>query len=202
MRPTCLRCLRTRADCYCGRIRSFSAGARFVILQHPKEFRNRVGTARMASLCLSNSVLIAGELEDREARAAEIVRDPRNRCALLYPGRDAVEPARFVQESDGRDLVIFVIDATWAMAKKMVRLSPVLSSLPKIAFAPKKPSAYRFRRQPRPECVSTIEAIHEVIDELDRSGSVPVSPRGAHENLLEVFEWMATRQFSFTEGTR
>ena len=98
--------------------------------------------------------------------------------------------------------LIFVIDATWGMAKKMVRVSPLLSSLPRIAFEPQKPSNYRFRRQPRPECVSTIEAIHEVIDELDREGAVPVVPSGAHSNLLEVFEWMAVRQSAYTHGKR
>lgn len=198
MRPTCLKCLRALSDCYCARIRAFQSGARFVILQHPKEFRNRVGTARMASLCVSNSVLIAGELEDRERATQAIVRAPGNRCALLYPGTMAREPAEFAAEENGSQVVIFVIDATWAMAKKMVRLSPTLSAMPRIAFRPARPSGYLFRRQPRPECVSTIEAIHEVIDELDRAGDIPVQPAGAHANLLEVFEWMALRQSSYT----
>src|SRR5579885_2474895 len=123
MRPTCLRCLRTLPDCYCARIRAFESGVRFVILQHPKEYRNRVGTARMASLCVTNSVLIAGELEDRERQARAIVETPGNRCALLYPGLSARDPAEFAAEAAGGQLVIFVIDATWGMAKKMVRLS-------------------------------------------------------------------------------
>jgi DTW domain-containing protein YfiP len=175
-----------------------------VILQHPKEFRNRVGTARMASLCVSNSTLIAGEHPDREREAAAIALAPGNRCALLYPGPSARDPAEFAAGSAGGQLVIFVIDATWAMAKKMVRLSPTLSSMPRIAFQPARPSGYLFRRQPRPECVSTIEAIHEVIDELDRRGSVPVRPEGAHANLLEVFGWMARKQSAYTnrEGMR
>jgi DTW domain-containing protein YfiP len=153
----------------------------------------------MASLCLSNSILVAGEAEDRERRIAPIVADPGNRCVLLYPGAQALALSTLAgPRDDDRELVIFVIDATWAMAKKMVRLSPSLYGMARVAFQPRKPSGYRFRRQPRPEYVSTIEAIHEVIDELDRSGR-PVRPAGAHSNLLEVFDWMATRQTAYTE---
>jgi DTW domain-containing protein YfiP len=191
--------MRAAPECYCGRIRAFESEVRFVILQHPKESRNRVGTARMASLCVSNSRLISGEQEDRERAAERIAADPENRCALLYPGKDARDPRDFAREEQGRRLVIFVIDATWAMAKKMIRLSPTLQALPRVAFSPARPSGYRFRRQPKPECVSTIEAIHAVIDGLDRSGRAVVNPRGAHANLLEVFEWMALRQSAYTQ---
>jgi DTW domain-containing protein YfiP len=66
--------------------------------------------------------------------------------------------------------------------------------IPRVSFAPGRPSRYLFRRQPRAECLSTIEAVHRVIDLLDRPGGYPVRPTGAHENLLEVFDWMAERQ--------
>jgi DTW domain-containing protein YfiP len=192
--------MRASSECYCGQIRTFRSDARIVILQHPKETRNRVGTARMARLCLENSELIAGERVPREVRAREIASEPGTACVLLYPGPTAVDLATLPANPAfaGRNLVVFVVDATWAMAKKMVKDSPTLSSLPRVAFEPRKPSGYLFRRQPRPEFVSTIEAIHEVIDLLDRTGRYPIRPPGAHGNLLEVFNWMARRQASRT----
>jgi DTW domain-containing protein len=199
MRPTCLRCLRTAADCYCSRIRPFAPGARFVILQHPKEFRNRMGTARMARLCLANAVLVAGEREQREHEIGRLVSEAPGRSYLLYPGQGALALSEaFSGGTEKGSPTFFVIDATWSMSKKMVNQSPALASLPKVAFQPTRPSGYIFRKQPSPEFVSTIEAIHEVIDVLDRSGAMPVSPPGAHANLLEVFGWMAARQAAYS----
>src|SRR4051794_25421072 len=115
MRPTCLRCLRTAADCYCGRIRPFVSGPRFVILQHPKEFRNRMGSARMARLCVLNSILVAGDPAEREERTRALVSEPGTRAVLLYPGPGALElDQAFAPGTGAGTLTIFVIDATWA----------------------------------------------------------------------------------------
>jgi DTW domain-containing protein len=190
-----MRCLRTAADCYCEKIRPFSAGARFAILQHPKEARNRMGTARMARLCLKNALLIADGPGEREREVNRLVAEARGRSYLLYPSPGALDLSALSPGENGKSVpTIFVIDATWSLSKKMVRESPALLALPRVAFHPLRPSGYLFRRQPREQFVSTIEAIHEVIDALDRSGTITVEPRGAHENLLEVFTWMVRRQ--------
>jgi len=73
-----------------------------------------------------------------------------------------------------------------------------LARLPKICFDPPTPSAYRIRREPRPECYSTIEAIHQVIELLTpRLGyQAPFLP--PHDNLLAVFRSVIDRQLTYT----
>ena len=121
----------------------------------------------------------------------------------------AVPGPRSVDISGGGDvfprsekkLTVFVIDGTWATARKMVRLSTNLHALPRICFTPPAPSNFRVRKQPKAECYSTIEAIHHTIELLGESRGFPVAERG-HDHLLRVFDWMVTRQLEFIEASR
>ena len=80
----------------------------------------------------------------------------------------------------------------------MIRLSKNLARLPMICFDPPTPSAYRIRREPRPECYSTIEAIHQVI-ELFAFGTVSEAPSSRpHDTMLEVFRSVIYRQLTYT----
>ncbi len=70
-----------------------------------------------------------------------------------------------------------------------MRLSDNLRQLPTICFAPPTPSAYGFRREPRPECYSTIEAIHQVIELFNDGAAAAAQPR-RHDRLLAPFHFM------------
>jgi DTW domain-containing protein YfiP len=120
----------------------------------------------------------------------------------LYPGRNSTNltglPTAERQQlfDPNKKLRLFVIDGTWAKAKKTVRLSQNLQALPKICFSPSRPSNFKVRKQPQEHCFSTIEAIHEVIDLLGNSfGYDPASRQ--HDALLEVFDVMVQRQLDF-----
>jgi DTW domain-containing protein YfiP len=105
--------------------------------------------------------------------------DPRNQCVLLYPGRDALNLsdraaaaalAASSAQSDERQLVVFLLDATWALGRKMLKLSPSLQRLPRIMFTPSAPSRYAIKQQPHAGCLSTLEATHELLLALERIG--------------------------------
>jgi DTW domain-containing protein YfiP len=66
--------------------------------------------------------------------------------------------------------VVFLIDATWGGARKLLRLSPSLQRLPRIMFTPSAPSRYVIKQQPQEGCLSTLEAVHELLTVLERSG--------------------------------
>jgi len=69
-RPTCPRCRQplvvpsgqseARTGCWCQNLVAQKTRAQFVLLQHPREARNPMGTARMAHLSLEGSRLLAG----------------------------------------------------------------------------------------------------------------------------------------------
>ena len=150
---------------------------RFVFLMHPKEFKEeKAGTGRLTHLCLPNSELHMGKGFDDHVAVQAVLNETRNFCVLLYPGVAAVNLSDVSQhlalnsQLGGRQLVVFLLDATWSGARKMLRLSPSLQRLPRIMFTPAAPSRYIIKQQPQAGCLSTLEATHELLRALERAG--------------------------------
>src|SRR6185295_13442341 len=59
-RPSCARCMRPVAVCYCAHLQVMPTRTRVLLLQHPREQRMAIGTARMAHLSLPGSALRVG----------------------------------------------------------------------------------------------------------------------------------------------
>jgi DTW domain-containing protein YfiP len=150
---------------------------RVVILQHPREGRVAIGTARMAHLALQGSELHEGiafaELED-------LVADPH--AAVLFPG-----PTVAPLGTPPRTLV--VVDGTWPQARQMIRRNPMLRRMRRLGLSPASPGAYRIRREPAPECLSTIEAVAAALGELEGDPQ-------RFAALLDAFTFMVDRQLA------
>lgn len=201
-RELCPRCVQPGFSCYCPHLNPIDCKIKFVILIHPIEVRRRIATGRMAYLCLQNSVLIDGQDFSYNKQVNEIIQNPDHQSVVLYPGKESfnisslpqVELQSLIQPR--KQLVIFVIDGTWATAKKTMNRSENLKALPKICFTPQQLSQFRVRKQPDPNCFSTIEAIHQTIDLLGSSVGFSVQQR-SHDHLLYVFDKMVQRQLEF-----
>jgi DTW domain-containing protein YfiP len=175
---------------------------RFVFLMHPKEFKEeKAGTGRLTHLCLPNSELHMGKGFDADEAVQALINDPANFPVLLYPGREALnlsvaaEPqvSGFRSQVSGKQLVVFLLDATWSGARKMLRLSPSLQRLPRIMFTPSAPSRYVIKQQPMEGCLSTLEAVHELLGVLERTG---LDQYPDHGQLLALFQRMQDFQIS------
>ncbi len=209
-RNLCLTCLQPEFGCYCQQIKKFDPQIKFVILIHPIEARRRIATGRMSHLCLENSELIRGQDYSQDEQVQRIIRNPQNHCLILYPGKHSLNLSHSHSHSrncpDGdtpleifpadKNPVIFVIDGTWATAKKMLNQSTNLQKLSKICFSPTKPSNFRVRKQPAPGCFSTIEAIHQTVELLGSEVGFVVGQR-QHDGLLAVFDYMVEKQLTF-----
>ena len=110
---------------------------------------------------------------DDDAAVQALIQELRNFPVLLYPGT----AARNLSNGDltpadlaGRRLVVFLLDATWSGARKMLKLSPSLQRLPRIMFTPAAPSRFIIKQQPAAGCLSTLEAVHELATALERAG--------------------------------
>ena len=167
---------------------------RFVFLMHPKEFKEeKAGTGRLTHLCLPNSELHMGIGFDRDESVQALLADPRNLCVLLYPGAEALnlsavsDPQLVALSSQlhERQLVVFLLDATWSLARKMLRLSPSLQQLPRIMFTPTAPSRYIIKQQPQAGCLSTLEAVHELLLVLEK---LQLDRYSHPAQLLEIFD--------------
>ena len=154
--------------CLCGLIEPFDTQTRFVILMHPKEARKqKSGTGRLCHLALKNSSLHIGVdfTDDREVRA--LIEDPEYTSVLLFPTPEAVnlseEGYRVVTGEQGK-LQIFVVDGTWPLAGKILKLSENLRALQAVSFTPRQPSNFKFKKQPQVEYISTLESIQLLLE--------------------------------------
>ncbi len=170
----CYRCFWPQALCWCASITPMPTRTKFVYLMHPQEFKHtKAATGRLTHLCLAESEIHMGVgFDDHEAVQA-LIHDPQNFPVLLYPTRDARDLSKGeLQAVDfaGRRLVVFLLDATWRLARRMWRYSPGLQQLPRVMFSNATPSRYVIKKQPEPGCLSTLEATHELLLALERSG--------------------------------
>lgn len=180
-RLVCARCRRPSAVCYCAHLVSLSTRTRVVFLQHPREAKVPIGTARMSHLMLVNSELHQGVRFAAHPRVQELAADPT--AALLFPGEGAQEPAQVA----GAVQTLVVIDGTWAQARKVLRENPILQRLPRIGLLPERPGNYRIRREPTAECLATVEAVANALGALEQAP-------GRFDSMLGAFTFMVDRQ--------
>lgn len=184
-RPRCYRCLRPQTMCYCAELPSVPTRTRVVILQHPHERTHPFGTARLVRLMLANAEVhvpwagFTGTLEYRVAVPADTV--------VLFPHPEA--PSLEELPRDQLPSTLLAIDGTWAHAKRLYRENAWLRGLRHVRLLPAAPSRYRIRKEPRPDYVSTLEAIVEALRVLE-----PDATR--LDELLAAFDRMIDQQIA------
>jgi DTW domain-containing protein YfiP len=148
----CDRCLFVQEHCLCPAIPRLVTRTRVVLLRHHSERYRASNSGRLAHLALEGSVL----------------RD------LFGPDREAVDlpigPGAWIVFPEGepwtapwpplapRPQELIFLDATWHQARRMRQRIAALRGLPVLALSTTGAAA-RMRRAPRPEQVSTIEAV-------------------------------------------
>ncbi|MFI5356598.1 MAG: tRNA-uridine aminocarboxypropyltransferase [Opitutales bacterium] len=189
-RATCYRCFRPAQLCCCAGIVPMPTRTRFVFLMHPKEFKHeKTGTGRLVHLCLPNSRLHMGLDFGQDPLVAAWLADPQFLSVLLYPGAGARNLSAGPPPPDlaTRPLQVFILDATWSGARKMLRVNPRLQQLPRIMFTPSAPSRFLIKQQPQAGCLSTLEAVHELLGVLAQTG-LDTYPQP--QQLLDLFDRM------------
>ncbi len=162
----CPRCLILVAHCVCelvGEARD-SQPQIFIVRHHWEAFKS-TGTARLASLALSNLRLLDMAAED-PAPVRSALRELEG-AWLLYPEGSAARAGS--ERPPARPRVLVVLDGTWRQTRKMLRRLPELSRLPRysLADAPDARSRDRLREPPRAGARSTLESIADALAELD-----------------------------------
>lgn len=203
-RIQCAGCRQPEFGCYCQYIQKFDPKIKFVILIHPIEMKRRIATGRMSHQCLENSELIVGQNYTQNLQVNRILNDSSFQPVVLYPGAKSLNLTHVsAEEKSGlfrkdKIPVVFVIDGTWATARRMMRQSENLLHVPRVCFTPPGPSQFKVRKQPKPHCLSTIEAVHHCIELLGTGVKFDGSLR-LQDNLLLVFNKMVERQVHFIQ---
>lgn len=191
----CLTCRRRLRTCVCEHIIPFDTKSRFIILMHPKEFKKeKVGTGRFTHLALKNSKIIVDIGFDDNNEFKAYLNDQVYQSFVLYPGENAfnLSGSESFLKSDSRPAQFFVIDGTWSCAKKMMKLTTFLHDLPRVSFTTNRVSEFKVKHQPLPECLSTVESIHQVIIELNRLKIEETNM--SHDNLMDIFRHTVKQQ--------
>jgi DTW domain-containing protein len=173
-RPMCYQCFWPKALCWCSSIEPMDTRTKFLILMHPKEFKQeKAGTGRLTHLCLANSEIHMGVGFDEHAEVQRLITDPAYFPVLVYPGvkaRNLSKGDLVASDIGERRLLVLLLDATWIAARKMLRVSPSLQRLPRVMFNAGAPSRFVIKQQPQVGCLSTLETTHELLVALERSG--------------------------------
>jgi len=167
---------------------------------HPQEaYKQKTGTGRLASLTLMNSEIIIDTSFDENIRTQNLLSDPAYYPMLLYPGKEAyhAETFNFKKSTENKTLLVFLIDATWVFARKMMHKSKTLQIIPKLSFSNEYRSQFLIKRQPEKYCLSTIESSYYLIKELQKSGVC--DPHINIEGLMDIFKKMIQYQLSCKE---
>jgi DTW domain-containing protein len=182
-RPHCYRCDKPRATCICDTVPRLNNRTGATILQHPRERRHPLGTARFAELGLRDVRVLVDYAGRFRGDVAPMSFPPKT--GILYPSPDATPlPAA---GTAGAPEHLLVIDGTWHQAKTLYRDMTWLRNYPHYVLNPDAPSRYRIRREPELSYISTLEALLLAITQLE--------PELADvEQLLLAFDAMIDQQ--------
>ncbi|MCB1173311.1 MAG: DTW domain-containing protein [Leptospiraceae bacterium] len=201
-RERCYRCFRPAQTCYCRDIIPVRTNARFIFLLHPREaLHQRTGTGRLTHLSLPGSRLFVGLDFAMNAELMDLVFNDHFQTMLLYPG-SSVQTAPTINaaatQRDERPYLFIVLDATWHLSRKLLRLNPWLEQIPRVGLAGVYRSSFRIKRQPGFGYLATIEAVCFLLREFEQEKLIRLQTDPA--KLLLVFEKMVSVQESFIQG--
>lgn len=173
MTDRCPGCGAPPAWCVCDRLAPLPTRARVLVLQHPQEAREALGSAPLLAHALPGAIVRTGLSWPSLAAAVGDESVVPARWGVLWRGSPPREltpqetQAPFLAlDRNGRRLTsadldgLVVLDGTWSQGKTLWWRNPWLLKLSRVLLWPAAPSAYgRLRKEPRREAVSTLEAV-------------------------------------------
>lgn len=195
----CPQCQKRQDLCLCAELHPQKTRKHVVILQHPQEPDKLLGTARLAHLNLPNSTLKVGLSWPNLKKVLGREEVQASRWAVLYLGsgiQGAQQPKpgtlQLVDKKGAplpdqdkllKDLEGFIVlDGTWSQAKTLWWRNAWLLKTRRAILVPPRKSFYgELRKEPRKECLSTIESVAYTLSALGES-------KASSDELLTLFQ--------------
>src|ERR1700732_1786427 len=199
--PDCPHCHKPIPLCVCDDITPIETRISVLILQHPQEQDRALGTARLTVMHFANAVLKIGLSWPSLSKAlGRPVADP-SRWAVLYLGSakvadletnsDIVAINRKGEIEDHQRAIlkdiegIVLLDGTWSQAKALWWRNAWLLKCQRVILGPPRRSRYgTWRREPRRDGLSTIEAAAMLIGSLEKRPDIAETLHGSFERML------------------
>ncbi|MFA0125447.1 tRNA-uridine aminocarboxypropyltransferase, partial [Vibrio sp. 10N.261.48.A2] len=107
----CPQCSKALKACICQWVTPLESNVELIILQHPSEEHRPMGTARILSLSLNNSVTFVGEDFSDNEQLNALLADEQYQHVILYPSENSasVESAT----CPNKKLRVILLDGTW-----------------------------------------------------------------------------------------
>lgn len=185
---SCETCQKPLSLCVCAAVVPVATRVSVVILRHPQEQDRLLGTARIATLQLTNAVLKTGLSWPNLAKVLGRPADAK-RWGVLYLGTaktSAPLPPRplTVVDKNGEAVPdqdealealegIILLDGNWQQAKALWWRNAWMLKCRRLVLQPPRVSLYgALRKEPRAESVSTIEAAAYTLAALEHDDSL------------------------------
>lgn len=176
----------------CKHFEDIDTKTKFVILMHPKEFKKvKNNTGFFTHRTLQNSELFIGIDFSNHKRINEII--ATHESYILFPSEHALNLSESQPKVLQKPLAIFLIDSTWACARKMFTSSKNLQELHHMSFTTTKASQYEIKLQPESNYLSTMESTLVVL-ELLNGWRVEEIEKSKLEGFLRPFHKMISYQ--------
>jgi DTW domain-containing protein YfiP len=211
----CADCGKPEALCICASLEPKENRHAVLFFQHPQEPDKELGSARLAHRALKNSVLRIGLSVSNLKKALGQEAALPTKWGVLYLGSGVkglaerpggfLKPGLYPVGKDGELLAekesseilkgldgIILLDGTWSQAKTLWWRNSWLLKCRRLILVPRVKSLYgELRKEPRRECLSTIETTAEVLDALGEDPAIGEHLRGLFRELLAKYR--ATR---------
>ncbi|QUM76896.1 DTW domain-containing protein [Moritella sp. 24] len=198
-RKKCTVCDKALAACICQHIAVIDSEIELVILQHPGEVKNAIGTARILDLSLPQCQIIIGENFTDNTQLNDILNDPMRECYLLYPSEHSIAAEDLaysstsqVEPCEGKHAIkrtFILLDGTWRKAFKMFQSSVNVQGIPAVRLNAENESQYTIRQTSIEGGLSTVEAGYLLLSTLEKN-------KTKYQPLLSAFEYMINFQIA------
>lgn len=181
-RKYCAVCSRPTSVCFCSDIVTQDNDVRVTILRHADEINHPLGTATMAKLSFTKSVIIEQGMKQDLKLSSKTV--------LLYPSEGSVELTPSMEIDH-----LIVLDGTWRKAKRLLNEFTELNKIPRVHLPSSYQSLYTIRKAPEKHMLSTLEAITHslsLIEKRDFTASLQV----LEKQIKKHIEYMGEEKFN------
>jgi len=194
-REVCYDCYRPKSSCVCEEITPLTTKTKFIILMHPKEYRKTKNTTgHLTHKSLTNSSLYVGINFMQHPKINALLQDETNECFLLYPKENSIK-LNHERIQTQKNIVIFIIDSTWACSRKILRENPFFQTMKTISFEHNLRSAFHIKTQPNEFCLSTIESTLCVLELLNQQ-NLEALQEDQFKHFLNPFNAMVEYQLA------
>ncbi len=159
----CIKCKIAKEFCFCDLLFKVDINIKVIAIMHASELKLSSNTVNLLDLTLKNFQKKIRGLQDQRLDITNIDKIPN--AFYLYPDDDAILiDDDFIKKYQNTNITLIVPDGNWHQAKKIKRREPLLKNIPsiKLPFTGEL-SKYKLRKEPRPEYMSTYEAVAKTL---------------------------------------